>query len=229
MRLFAVLGIPEDIVTDNGPQFRDEFKNCCRKLDIKHSTSSPYHPQGNGKAENAVKSVKRILKKCKNSEHLALLEFNTTITEDYTTLPAERFFWRRCRGQMITTKKSLRPKYNTKEEDIIINILIITQKKYHDSNVRERKELKKEQPVLMKKPGETTWSIGKSKEMLAERKYLIEVDEKQYVKNRRDLIKINETNDEEVDKPRDEQEMKYVETPRRSGRITKLPARFRVD
>ena len=96
MRLFAVLGIPEEIVTDNSPQFRDEFKNCCRKLDIKQSTSSPYHPQGNGKAENSVKSVKRILKKCKNSEHLALLEFNTTITEGYTTSPAERFFRRRC-------------------------------------------------------------------------------------------------------------------------------------
>ena len=229
MRLFAVLGIPEEIVTDNGPQFRDEFKNCCRKLDIKHSTSSPYHPQGNGKAENAVKTVKRIHKKCKNSEHLALLEFNTTITEGYTTSPAERFFGRRCRGQMMTTKKSLRPKYNTKEEDMIRNRLISTQKKYHDRNVRERKELKKEQPVLMKKPGETTWSIGKSKEMLAERKYLIEVDEKQYVRNRRDLIKINETNDEEIDKPRDEQEMEEVETPRRSGRITKLPARFRDD
>ena len=229
MRLFAVLGIPEEIVTDNGPQFRDEFKNFCRKLDIKHSTSSPYHPQGNAKAENAVKTVKRILKKCKNSEHLALLEFNTTITEGYATSPAERFFGRRCRGQMITTKKSLRPKYNTKEEDIVRNRLIITQKKYHDRNVRERKELKKEQPVLMKKPGETTWSIGKSKEMLAERKYLIEVDEKQYVRNRRDLIKLNETNDEEIDTPRDEQEMEEVETPRRSVKITKLPARFRDD
>ena len=65
--------------------------------------------------------------------------------------------------------------------------------------------------------------------MLTERKYLIEVDEKQYVRNRRDLIKINETNDEEIDKPRDEQEMEEVETPRRSGRITKLPARFRDD
>ena len=73
MSLFTVLGIPEEIVTNNGPQFSDEFNNCCRKLDIKHSTSSPYHPQGNGKAENAVKSVKRILKNCKNSEHLALL------------------------------------------------------------------------------------------------------------------------------------------------------------
>ena len=130
---------------------------------------------------------------------------------------------------MITTKKSLRPKYNTKEEDIIINRLIITQKKYHDRNVREIKELKKEQPVLMKKPGETTWIIGKSKEILAERKYLIEVDEKQYVRNRRDLIKSSGTNDEEVDKPRDQQEMEEVETPRRSGRITKLPARFRDD
>ena len=65
--------------------------------------------------------------------------------------------------------------------------------------------------------------------MLAERKYLIEVDEKQYVRNRRDLIKINETNDEEVDKPTEEQEMEEVETPRCSGRITKLPARFRDD
>ena len=61
---FTRHGVPETILTDNGPQFiATEFEALCGKYQIKHITSSPYWPKGNSKAEAAVKIVKRILKK----------------------------------------------------------------------------------------------------------------------------------------------------------------------
>lgn len=52
---FALYGIAEEVVSDNGPQFTSaEFKELARELDFKHITSSPHHPQGNGHTERAV-------------------------------------------------------------------------------------------------------------------------------------------------------------------------------
>ena len=51
--------------------------------DIQHVTSAPYHSQGNGKAESAVKSVKRLIKKAgmsKTEFHLSLLDWRNTLT-----------------------------------------------------------------------------------------------------------------------------------------------------
>ena len=58
LKMFAIHGIPQEIVSDNGPQFRSEFKECTRNLDIRHTTSSPYHPQGNGKRKTLSKRQK---------------------------------------------------------------------------------------------------------------------------------------------------------------------------
>ena len=61
---FSRYGIPEQLVTDNGPQFvSSSFRHFTIKYDIQHTTSSPHHPRSNGKAESAVKAAKRILKK----------------------------------------------------------------------------------------------------------------------------------------------------------------------
>ena len=61
---FACHGVPETVLTDNGPQFiAAEFKALCGKYQIQHISSSPYWPKGNGKAEAAVKIVNGILKK----------------------------------------------------------------------------------------------------------------------------------------------------------------------
>jgi transposase InsO family protein len=65
---FARWGIPETVISDNGPQYSSEqFKNFSRLWDFKHKTSSPDHAQSNGKVENAVKSAKRIMRKAKKS------------------------------------------------------------------------------------------------------------------------------------------------------------------
>ena len=57
---FACYGIPERVITDNGPQFRAQIcENFMKQWRIDHITSSPYHNQSNGKAEVAEKLLKQ--------------------------------------------------------------------------------------------------------------------------------------------------------------------------
>ena len=61
---FARFGIPETIVTDNGPCFvSEEIEMYFQMNGIKHITSAPYHPASNGLAERAVQVLKKGLKK----------------------------------------------------------------------------------------------------------------------------------------------------------------------
>jgi len=58
---FARFGIPQICHTDNGPQFAcKEHDDFATQYGFQHKTSSPYHPQGNGRAEAAVKVSKSI-------------------------------------------------------------------------------------------------------------------------------------------------------------------------
>ena len=90
--VFARFSIPNTLVTNNGPQFASaEFAVFARTWEFDHVTSSPKYPHSNGKAENAVKTVKSIFKKYKESgrsEFLALLDWCNTPTEGIGTSPA---------------------------------------------------------------------------------------------------------------------------------------------
>ena len=72
--LFAKYGIPEEVVSDNRPQFASqEFGD----FSLQYTTSSPHFPQSNGHAERAVRTAKRLLKKSKDP-HMALLSYRAT-------------------------------------------------------------------------------------------------------------------------------------------------------
>jgi transposase InsO family protein len=56
-------GLPEQLVSDNGPQFTAaEFQLFLKKNGVKHITSAPYHPATNGLAERFIQTLK--LGKC---------------------------------------------------------------------------------------------------------------------------------------------------------------------
>ena len=57
--LFATHGLPEVIVSDNGPQFiAQEMKDFLKSNGIRHCLSSPYRPASNGEIERAVRTSK---------------------------------------------------------------------------------------------------------------------------------------------------------------------------
>ena len=61
---FNLLGWPQSIRSDSGPQFRGDFVQFCSDNGIKHELSAPYNPRSNGLAESGVKIIKSILIKC---------------------------------------------------------------------------------------------------------------------------------------------------------------------
>ena len=52
-QLFAAHGIPEHLVSDNGPQFTaEEFAAYMKQNNVKHIRCAPYHPSSNGLVEH---------------------------------------------------------------------------------------------------------------------------------------------------------------------------------
>ena len=78
----ARYGIPDVVVTDNGPQFdSNEFKLFEQTWSLQHITSSPCYSQSNGGIERAEQSAKTLMKKAREDGegcYLSLLNQRNT-------------------------------------------------------------------------------------------------------------------------------------------------------
>lgn len=61
--VFRFYGLPEDIVSDRGPQFTSRVWSAFfRQLNINVSLTSGYHPQSNGQTERLNQELTRFLR-----------------------------------------------------------------------------------------------------------------------------------------------------------------------
>jgi transposase InsO family protein len=107
-KIFVIEGLPETIVSDNGPQFTsDQFVKFCTSHGISHLTTAPFHPASNGEAERFVRTFKTAMKKiCYNGQSVIraldefLFAYRTTPNPDTGKSPAELLHGRQPRTQL---------------------------------------------------------------------------------------------------------------------------------
>ena len=104
--LFSRFGIPQQLVSDNGPQFvSEEYKQFCEQNGIRRILVAPYHPSSNGEAERFVQTFKAAMrkadpKKIQLSLTQFLLRYRTTPHPATGKTPAELIFGRQIRTRL---------------------------------------------------------------------------------------------------------------------------------
>ncbi|KII67125.1 Transposon Tf2-9 polyprotein [Thelohanellus kitauei] len=67
--IFSRIGVPREIVSDNGPQFISKtFSDYLQGEGIIHTRSPPYHPSTNGTAERFVQTLKGSIGNCRGDK-----------------------------------------------------------------------------------------------------------------------------------------------------------------
>lgn len=160
---FARYGVPQEIVSDNGPQFSSEtFSKFTEDWDILHKTSSPGHPQSNGKAEAGVKAIKRLMKRAHDAHsdpYKGLLEMRNTPRQDTGMSPAQLVFNRQTRSLVPSLNKpsnnsfsNFKQKRDKRQRSV---------KAHHDKTAQKLPHMAKGQPVFYKPLNSKTWQKGK--------------------------------------------------------------------
>ena len=108
-RYFMTFGVPEELSSDGGPPYNShDFDTFLREWGIRHRSSSSYFPQSNGRAESAVKVMKRMLTTNispsgsldTDAAAKALLLHRNTPPPDMGVSPAELLFGRHITDHM---------------------------------------------------------------------------------------------------------------------------------
>lgn len=132
---FATHGLPDIVVTDNGPNLvSEEMTNFLQKNGIRHIRTAPYHPASNGQAERAVQTLKRSLAKQKNypiEDRVARFLLSYRVTPHATTgvPPCELLMGRRLRSLLDRVRPDVKGRVLRQQE---------RQRQQHDIHARDR-------------------------------------------------------------------------------------------
>ena len=172
--MFARYGIPQQLVSDNGPQFTSqEFSDFTRANGIKHTLVAPYHPRSNGQAERFVQTFKQFFKaegsnSIKQSLARFLFSYRTTPNSTTGQTPAELFLNRRLRTRLDLLRPVLGRKVFDKQ---------VKQKFRHDKVSKEREFSLGEQVLVQNFRGEPRWVEGTVAEQTGPVSYKVLVED----------------------------------------------------
>ena len=106
--VLARLGLPQEVFSDNGPQFvSEQFRQFAKKCDVNHIMSSPDLPNSNGEAEHTVKTAKSILRQ--EDPWLALMIYCDTVIAATGCSPSQLMMGRHLLTNLPTLGVKLRP------------------------------------------------------------------------------------------------------------------------
>ncbi|XP_054765371.2 uncharacterized protein K02A2.6-like [Lytechinus pictus] len=191
--IFATHGIPDLVVSDNGPQFANEnFRKLAEEYGFVHTTSSPRYPQANGEAERGVRTVKALLKK-NHDINLALLSYRVSPLQNWLA-PSELLMGRRLKTQVPVLPHTLLPQLQQQDlksvrekEEKYRSDQMMTYNRRHDSH---------ELPELQ--PGDLVWIHDQSRygrviqKAIQPRSYHVQTDHGTIRRNRKALISIQD-------------------------------------
>ena len=111
--LFSRYGLPEVVVSDNGPQFTSsEFETFMKANGVKHIRSAPFHPSTNGPAERFVQTFKHSLRCSKGTASIQhrldafLLTYRNAPHSTTKESPAMLFMHRKLRSRFDLLRPS---------------------------------------------------------------------------------------------------------------------------
>ena len=114
-RIFSRFGIPETVISDNGPQYSShEFTEFAKAYDFDHVTSSPLFAQSNGQAERTVQTeevAQGVQRPTHGPTHLPVNPFPWC-----NLSPAEFLMGRRLRANIPITSDQLTPEWTFLDE-----------------------------------------------------------------------------------------------------------------
>lgn len=184
--IFAHHGIPEVVVSDNGPQYSSKaFEDFSKEYEFEHITSSPKYLQANGEAERAVKTTKQLLEK-NGDPYMAMLAYRSTPLENgYSS--SELLMGRKLRTTLPVTDKQLRP---CLPKERVVRDKERKLKQRNKTNFDSRHKVTDLRPL---QPGDTVWipenkAEGTIVEQSDPRSYTVQVQDGIIRRNRRDLI-----------------------------------------
>ena len=112
--IFSDFGIPESIISDNGPCYKSqEFNTFCAKFEINHITGASYNHQANSIAECMIQTIKQLMVKNQGDTWLALLILKSTPMNGIDRSPTELL----CNIPMIQHASDLSHKARLHNED----------------------------------------------------------------------------------------------------------------
>ena len=192
-RQFARHGIPDKLRTDNGPQFSSAaFQKFAYDWHFQHSTSSPHYSQSNGLAESAVKTIKNIMRKAKESggdAWMGLLAHRNTPSQDINKSPAQLLFGRRARTTLPSTEELLRPAGDstTIVDQLAKRKLRQAESYNHSATDLEEFQLQQEVWIMPERKG-VPWTKATVLKDCGHRSYVVQTEEGQQLRrNRRHL------------------------------------------